>query len=157
MAAANAHRDLRKGIQQRAFDRAYYFYGDDEYLKDEMLHQVIDAAVDPATRDFNFDVRRGGEVDAESLLSILSTPPMLAERRLVIVRDVQGLKKDARAALDQYLAAPAPDVVALLVAPMGVKADASLIESTAAVEFEPLTGDRVPKWVVHHVKTTLKS
>jgi DNA polymerase-3 subunit delta len=164
MAAANAHREvrkgiqsLRKGIQSRSFERTYYFHGDDEYLKDEMIRQIIDAVVDPATRDFNFDIRRGSEVDAETLLSLLSTPPMLAERRLVIVRDVQSLKKDARAALERYLAAPAPDVVALLVAPMGVKPDAVLVEHAAAVEFEPLTGDRVPKWVAHHVTTVLKS
>jgi len=157
MAAAHAHRDLRKGIQSRSFERAYYFHGDDEYLKDDMIRQMIDAAVDPATRDFNLDVRRGSEIDAESLLSLLSTPPMLAERRLVVVRDVQALKKDARAALDRYLAAPAPDVVALLVAPMGVKPDAALADVAVAVEFEPLTGDRLPKWVSHHVTTALKS
>jgi DNA polymerase III subunit delta len=157
MAAAHAHRDLRKALQSRSFERAYYFHGDDEYLKDEMMRQMMDAVVDAATRDFNLDVRRGNEVDAETLLSLLSTPPMLAERRLVVVRDVQAMKKDARAALDRYLSAPAPDVVALLVAPMGVKADSSLVEMTTAVEFEPLTGDRVPKWVVHHVTTTLKS
>ena len=77
MAASNAHRDLRKAIQQRAFESAYYFHGDDEYLKDEMIRQVIDAAVDPATRDFNLDLRRGGDIDGESLLSLLSTPHML--------------------------------------------------------------------------------
>ena len=101
MAAANAHRDLRKAIQQRAFEHAYYFYGDDEYLKDDMIRQVIDAAVDPATRDFNLDVRRGTDVDPESLLSLLSTPPMMAERRLVVVKDVNALKKAARAAIDR--------------------------------------------------------
>jgi DNA polymerase III subunit delta len=157
MAAANAHRDLRKGIQQRAFERAYYFYGDDEYLKDEMLRQVIEAAVDPGTRDFNLDVRRGGEIDGESLLSLLSTPPMMADRRVVVVKDVQALKKDARAALEQYLAAPSPDVVAVLVAPAGAKPDAVLSEAATAVVFEPLTGDRVPKWVAHHVTTSLAS
>jgi DNA polymerase III subunit delta len=157
MAATNAHRDLRKGIQQRVFERAYYFYGDDDYLKDEMLHQVIDAAIDPSTRDFNLDIRRGGEVDAESLLSLLSTPPMMAERRVVVVKDVQALKKDARAALDRYLGAPSPDVVAVLVAPTGAKPDGSLSAAATAVAFEPLTGDRVPKWIVHHVTTLLKS
>ena len=157
MAAANAHRDLRKAIQQRAFEHAYYFYGDDEYLKDDMIRQVIDAAVDPATRDFNLDVRRGTDVDPESLLSLLSTPPMMAERRLVVVKDVNALKKDARAALDRYLAAPTPDVVALLVTPAGVKADAALCTQATDVAFDPLTGDRVPRWVTHHVTTMLKS
>jgi len=157
MAAANAHRDLRKAIQQRSFDRAYYFHGDDEFLKTDMIQQVVDAVVDPATRDFNLDVRRGNEVDAESLLSLLSTPPMMAERRLVVVKDVNALKKDARAALDRYLSAPTPDVVALLVSPAGVKADAALTEQTTAVSFEPLTGDRVPRWITHHVTTVLNS
>jgi len=157
MAALNAHRDLRKAIQQRTFESAYYFQGDEEFLKDEMIRQVIDAAVDPATRDFNLDLRRGGDIDAESLLSLLSTPPMMADRRLVVVRDVHALKKEPRAALDRYLAAPTPDVVALLVAPAGAKLDAVLSTQTTVVAFEPLTGDRVPKWVVHHVDTVLRS
>jgi DNA polymerase-3 subunit delta len=160
MAAANAHRDLRKGLQQRSFERAYYFYGDDEYLKDEMVHQVIEAAVDSATRDFNLDVRRGGEIDAEELLSLLSTPPMMADRRVVVLKDVHLLKKDARAALDSYLATPkraVSDVIALLVAPVGAKLDAALSETATAVVFDPLTGDRVPRWIAHHVTTALKS
>jgi DNA polymerase III subunit delta len=158
MAAANAaHRELRSALQHRSFERAYYFYGDDEYRKDEMIRQVIDAAVDPATRDFNLDIRRGTDVDAESLLSLLSTPPMMADRRLVIVKDVHALKKDTRVALERYLAAPTPDVVALLVTPAGVKLDPSLSATTAALSFEPLAGDRVPGWVTHHVTTSLKS
>ena len=157
MAVPNAHRDLRKAIQQRAFERAYYFHGDDEFLKDEMIRQVIDAAVDPATRDFNLDLRRGGDIDGESLLSLLSTPPMMADRRLVVVRDVQALRKDARAALDRYLAGSTPDVVVLLVAPAGAKLDAALSTQASPVAFEPLTGDRVPTWVVHHVDTVLHS
>ena len=157
MAAAHAHRDLRKAIQNRSFEPVYYFYGDDEFLKDELLREVVDAAVDPATRDFNFDVRRGGEVDAESLLSLVSTPPMLAERRVVILRDAHALKKDARAALDRYLNAPARDGLLLLVAPAGVKVDGALSAATVAVDFEPLTGDRVPRWIVHHATTALKT
>ena len=48
-------------------------------------------------------------------------------------------------------------VVALLVAPAGAKVDAALSTQACAVAFEPLTGDRVPKWVVHHVDTVLHS
>jgi DNA polymerase-3 subunit delta len=157
MAAANAHKDLRKAIQQRAFEHAYYFHGYEEFLKDEMVRQVIEAVVDPATRDFNLDVRRGMDVDGESLLSLLSTPPMMADRRLVVVKDVNALKKDAREALNQYLTRPTPDVIALLVSPSGAKIDTSLAGQAKSVSFEPLTGDRVPRWVVHHVTTALKT
>lgn len=157
MSVAAASRDLRKAIQQRSFERAYYLFGDDEYLKEETVRQLIDAAVEPGTREFNLDVRRGNEVDVESLLSMLSTPPMMAERRVVVVRDVHAIKKDVRAALERYLANPAPDVIAILIAPAGAKGDAALSAAATAVEFEPLSGDRVPKWVVHHVTTALRS
>jgi len=157
MSVAAASRDLRKAIQQRSFERAYYLFGDDEYLKEETVRQLIDAAVEPGTREFNLDFRRGNEVDVESLLSMLSTPPMMAERRVVVVRDVHAIKKDVRTALDRYLTNPAPDVIAILIAPAGAKADAALSAATTVVEFEPLSGDRVPKWVVHHVTTVLRS
>ena len=83
---------------------------------------MIDAAVDPATRDFNYETLRGADLDAETLGSILGTPPMMADRRMVVIRDVNALKKDARAALDAYLKRPAPDLVLVLLAPSGVKA-----------------------------------
>ena len=157
MAAAHAHRDLRKAIQSRTFEPAYYFHGDDEFLKDELLREVIEVSVDPATRDFNLDMRRGGEVDAESLLSLLSTPPMMAERRVVVLREPHALRKDAKAALERYLSSPARDVLLLLVSSAGVKADSALVAATKAVDFEPLTGDRVPRWIVHHATTALKT
>ena len=64
--AATAHKALNAALKQRAFDPVYYFHGDDNFLKDDALRQMIDVAVDPATRDFNLEVRRGGELDAET-------------------------------------------------------------------------------------------
>ena len=153
--AATAHKALNAALKQRAFDPVYYFHGDDDFLKDDALRQMIDVAVDPATRDFNLEVRRGGELDAETLESLLNTPPMMAERRLVAVRDPGGLKKDARRALDRYLARPASDTVVVLVAPAGAKPDRTLAERATACDFAPLTGERLPRWIAHHAQSEL--
>src|SRR5437879_488043 len=51
-------KSLRAALQTRAFEPAYYFHGAEDYLKDEMVRLLIDAAVDPATRDFNLEVLR---------------------------------------------------------------------------------------------------
>jgi DNA polymerase III subunit delta len=146
---------LRTAIKERSFAPAYYLHGDDDYLKDEELRRIVDAAVDPATRDFNFETLRGGDVDPETLGSLLSTPPMMAERRVMVIRDVGALKKDARAVLDKYLKRPAPDLLLLLVAPAGAKADAKI--AATAVEFAPLSGSRIPKWIAYYVEHDLKS
>ena len=153
--ASPGEKALHAALKKRVFDPVYFFFGDDDFLKDVRVREVIEAAVDPSTRDFNLEVRRGNEIDAESLDSLLSTPPMLAERRVVVVRDVDKLKKDARKLLDSYLKRPAPDTVLLLSAPAGAKADKALSERSTAVEFAPLTADRVLKWIAYQTETVL--
>lgn len=146
---------LRTAIQERSFAPVYYFHGVEDYLKEEFLRQLIDAAIEPATRDFNLESLRGSEVDAEALGSILATPPMMAERRVVIVRDVGALRKEARRVLDQYLKRPANDSVVVLIAAAGAKDDRALAEHATAVEFERLSGDRVPKWITYYASHDL--
>ena len=148
---------LRTATKERVFAPAYYLHGDDDYLKDEELKRVIDVAVDPATRDFNLELLRGADLDAETLGTIVSTPPMMADRRVVVIRDVHALKKDARAMLDKYLKNPAPDLLLLLVAPSTAKPDAGLMKTTAPVVFHSLTGARIPKWITYYVEHDLGS
>ncbi|CAN5516719.1 hypothetical protein BH09GEM1_BH09GEM1_42660 [soil metagenome] len=153
--ASAGEKALHVALKKREFDPVYYFHGDDDFLKDLRVRELVDAAVDALTRDFNLEQRRGAEVDAETLDSLLSTPPMLAERRVVVLREPEKLKKDARKLLDAYLARPARDTVLLLVSPSGVKMERSIDERATTVEFPPLIGDRVPKWVVYQAETVL--
>jgi DNA polymerase-3 subunit delta len=148
---------LRAAIKDLAFAPAYYFYGDDDYLKTEELRRLVDAAVDPATRDFNLETLRGADVGAETLGSVVGTPPMMADRRMVVIRDVNALMKDARAVLDTYLERPAPDLVLVLLAPAGVKADKGLLAAASSLEFEPLSGARIPRWITYYVEHDLGS
>lgn len=153
--AIAVERALRKAMRDRSFERVYYFRGDDDFLKESTARELIAAVLDPATRDFNLELLRGDETSAEALDTALSTPPMFADRRMVVVRDVHALKKDTRAALARYLERPASDVVLLLVDPAGEKDDRALADASVVVEFEPLTDDRVPAWIAHYTATAL--
>ncbi len=153
--ASAGEKALHTALKKRVFEPVYLFHGEDDFLKDARTRELVDAAVDPATRDFNLELRRGGELDAETLDALLGTPPMLAERRVVVVREVDKLKKDARALLMKYLSRPAPDTILVLVAPAGAKSDKALADRATAVEFAPLTGDRLPKWIVYHAESVL--
>ena len=155
---STAHKALNTALATGAFAPVYYFYGDDDYQKDDAVRLLVGAAVDPATRDFNFETVRGAEADAGALGSLLGTPPMMAERRAVVLRDAGALKKDARAALDRYLERPAPDTVLLLVSPAGAKPDRALLAAAGAAgafEFAPLREDRLLRWISHHAATAL--
>jgi len=139
---------LREAIQGKTFAPAYYFFGEDDYLKDEGLRRLAAVAVDSATRDFNYDVRKGADLDAGTLSSLLGVPPMMAERRMVVIKDVDGMKKDARRALDAYLKNPAGDTLLVMTSGAEAKADKGLSASTEAIEFDGLSGAQVPKWIV---------
>src|SRR5215207_3797554 len=136
--ASAGEKALHSALKKRVFDPVYYLFGEDDFLKEQATRDLIEAAVDPATRDFNLELRRASELDPEALDALLSTPPMLAERRVVVIREVDKLKKSARALLDRYLARPAHDTVLVLITPAGAKADKGLSDHATSVEFKPL-------------------
>jgi DNA polymerase-3 subunit delta len=151
-----AQRAFQKSIRERTFAPVYYVHGDDDYLKEDAVRQLIAAVVEPATKEFNLEIRRGGEIDAGTLGSLLDTPPMMAKRRMVVVRDVGALKKDARGAIDGYLLRPSSDTVLVLVTlGAGSKLDKAFESVALSVCFDPLTEDRVPKWIEHHATSVL--
>lgn len=154
--ARSAEKLFARALKEGRLAPVYYLYGEDDFRKDEYLRQIVEHAVEPATRDFNLEVRRGAELDAATLSSLLGTPPLMAARRAVVLRDVTSLKRDARDALARYLAAPAPDVVLVLMSPAGAKADKAIEKEAAAWECKPLEGDRVPRWIMHHAREALK-
>ena len=154
--SASSLKTLRDALKRRSFDGVYYISGDDDYQKDDAVRQLIDAALEAGSRDFNLDVRRAVDLDAETLGVLLSTPPMMAERRVIVVRDAGMLRKDARKVLDEYLQRPAPDLLLLLIQAAGSKVDLALSALTTQLQFDPLTGDRIPKWIAHYATTELK-
>jgi DNA polymerase-3 subunit delta len=153
--SASPLKTLRDAIKRRSFDGAYFITGEDDYQKDDAVRQLADAALGSALRDFNLDTRRAAELDSETLGVLLSTPPMMAERRVIVLRDVDALKKDARKALDQYLKNPAADLLLIMTGTAGASADSDLPASTTVLEFDFLTGDRIPKWIAHYATSVL--
>ena len=95
--ASAGEKAIHAALKTRVFDPVYYLFGEDDFLKEQKTRELLEVAVEPATRDFNLEIRRASELDPEALDALLSTPPMLAERRVVVLREVDKLKKSARA------------------------------------------------------------
>src|SRR5688500_5656513 len=151
--SASALKTLRDALKGGTFDGAYYICGEDDSQKEDATKQLIAAAVEPGMRDFNVEVHRAQELDARSLDAALSALPMLADRRVVVIRDSGALKKDPRKTLERYLANPSPDVMVLLVESSGGKTDKDLVRNCTSLEFDSLTADRIPRWIAHYAAT----
>jgi len=145
-------RTLNAALQRGEFEPAYLFHGDDDFLKEAKVRAIVERATDAGTRDFNFEALRGAEVDTGTLASALAALPMMAERRVLVLRDVTALKKDARAALAKYLRRPASDTVLVMTALAGAKVEKELVDGASAVEFKPLNDNDLGKWIAHQAK-----
>lgn len=145
---------LLRSLKQGALDPVYYLHGEEEILKEEAVRALLDRAVDPSLRDFNLDVRSAADVPPDALRSLVDTPPMMAERRAVVLRGVEGLrlKSRARDELLRYLAHPNPTTLLVLVQSGDEKPDADLAGRTTSVTADRLPAERVRKWIAHRAK-----
>lgn len=155
MAVTTSFKALKAALESGEFEPVYLFHGADDYLKEEKVRAVVARATDAATRDFNLETLRGAETDAAALATALDALPMLADRRVVVLRDPGALKKPARERLDRYLKAPSREVLLLLVAPSTAKAEAALAGhgNVAALDFKPLADADLAKWIDHQART----
>ena len=146
-------RNLKK--KGAAPDPVYLLHGDEEVLKDEAIRALLDASVG-TNRDFNLDVRYAADLTPESFNALVNTPPMLAESRAVVVRGMEHVgkrKSKLRDELVRYLKNPNPTTVLVLVVAAGEELDAEIARECTAVNLEPLSADRVPRWLQHHAST----
>ncbi|HET6836789.1 MAG TPA: DNA polymerase III subunit delta [Gemmatimonadales bacterium] len=142
---------LSKSLKKGEIAPVYYLYGSEDVLKDEAVRGIIDGATDQATRDFNLDQRSAAQLDPEEIHALCNTLPMMAERRVVVLRDIEAWKRKtkARNGFLRYLEHPSPQTVVILVQSSGEDAeDKELVRGACAVRFDPLSSERAAKWVL---------
>ncbi len=101
------------GINAGNFQPVYFVYGDAQLLADRLQKQLITSVVSEAERSFNLDILYGAEVSAQQVLAVCSAFPVMAERRLVIVRDFEKLEDNEL--LASYVQKPNPHAVVALI------------------------------------------
>jgi DNA polymerase III subunit delta len=128
----------------------YFIHGKERYLVDRAVDLVRSRVLDPRTRDFNYELFYGKEAGASKIVQAARTLPMMAKRRLILVRDADEMKADELAGLIPYVNDPAPETCLVFV---GEKIDARLKFFTAfkkkgvALKLDPLYERQLPDFV----------
>jgi DNA polymerase-3 subunit delta len=143
--------NLFRSVQKGELAPVYYFYGAEDVLKDEAVRMILEKALDPSLRDFNFDQRSAAQLDAEDVHALCNTLPMLAERRVVLLRDIEGWKRKTKGRSEflRYLERPSPDTIVIMVQSSSEAAeDRELAAGAVSVRFDPMPPDRARKWLL---------
>ena len=103
------HKLLLKEIRNKKFEKIYFLHGEEPYFIDVLTKAIQDNALEESERDFNQSILYGKDAEVLSLISELKSYPMMAERRLVILKEAQYFK--AIEQLESYLENPVTSTI----------------------------------------------
>ncbi|HET6528236.1 MAG TPA: DNA polymerase III subunit delta, partial [Balneolaceae bacterium] len=82
--------EILKELKSGGRKPVYFFYGDEKFFLDR-LQKAVEKLIPEDQKDFNFDLLYGRDLSPEKVLAIIRSYPMMAEQRIVIVRDFNQL------------------------------------------------------------------
>ncbi|MGA7828955.1 MAG: DNA polymerase III subunit delta, partial [Geobacteraceae bacterium] len=92
----------------------YYLYGDESYLMDKCIQQLLERLVSADLRDFNLNVYYGTESKGDEIAETAATLPMFADWRVVVVKKADALSAASLEVLSAYVKNPSPSTCLLL-------------------------------------------
>ena len=88
----NGLQELKSAIRDRNPGRLYFFYGEEVFLLHHYLEQLKKKTVDELTESFNFHKLNSETFDMQTFADAVENLPMMAERTMVQVDDVDIFK-----------------------------------------------------------------
>lgn len=147
-----AETGLERVLKSGDFSGVFFFHGDASRLRNEAARCLIDAASEPATRDFNLDIFSGSEVSAEALASSLSMPPMMASRRVVALFGAEALGTNSRRVVEDMLSSLPEDVTFVITATIPHQSRAALYtklkKAARCFEWSAPRTTEIPGWIM---------
>lgn len=144
--------DARNGV----FAPVYLLMGTEPYYPDLVCGEIIKYALSDAERDFNQSVCYGLDTDADTVASDARSYPMMAERRLVVLKEAQNMK--TLEALSVYAAEPMESTV-LVILMHGASSDKrkalykNVQKNGIVLESESLRDYEMPGWIASFYKS----
>ena len=100
---------IMKDLMARKFAPVYVLMGDEPFYIDKICDYLLENVLKPEERDFNQTVLFGADTTAAQIADQCRGYPMMAEHRLVVVKEAQNLK--SLEALERYLENPVKSTV----------------------------------------------
>lgn len=138
--------DARKGV----FKPVYILMGDEPYYPDMVCQAVIDNCIDDFGKDFNETICYGADVTPDRIITEAREFPMMAERRLIVVKEAQMMKNLED--LSIYCQSPLDSTVLVLLLHKAAvdkrKALYKTVQKTGVVLDSPSLRDyEIPAWI----------
>ena len=103
------YEEIQRDLKAQKIAPVYYLMGEEDYYIDKLSDAIVDAVLSKDERDFNLDIVYGAEVDIDKVIELAHAYPMMAEHRVVLVREAQAMR--SLEGLEAYLSHLTPTTV----------------------------------------------
>lgn len=93
-------RELLTSINKGELHPVYLLMGEEDFYIDKAVEALENRSIDEADKDFNFNVYYGVDADIETIVAACQQLPVMAPRRLVILKEAQTMQR-AKQQLDK--------------------------------------------------------
>jgi len=145
--------EVQLSLKRKNFHPVYFLWGKEDFFIEETIDLLIQEALETSERSFNLDVFYGSDADVRKVVAIARSYPLMAQRRVVVLREVEKLSDGE--ILFSYLEHPSPTTCFVLVSQ---KADfrlnfyKMLKAKSFAVEATRLEEADMPQWIIERFK-----
>jgi len=147
--------NIIESINKKEFSPIYLLHGEEAFFIDKIVDAIQDGVLSIQERDFNQTIFYGKDASAQSIINSARQYPMMANKRVVILREAQQMK--TLTDLLPYVQNPVESTI-LVIAYKGKKLDmrsafAKQVKKNALVfESKKLYENKVGSWIRNYAK-----
>lgn len=104
--------NIMRDLKARNFAPVYILMGEEAYFIDRISDYIAENVMTPEERDFNQTILYGADTTAAQVADLSRGYPMMADHRVVIVKEAQAMK--SWDALEIYFDKPVPSTILVL-------------------------------------------
>lgn len=148
------YQNILSDLKKSKFQPVYFLHGEESYFIDVITKYIEENALTDAEKAFNQVVLYGKEVDFKNVIDNARQFPMMAERRVVILKEAKDMRSLDK--LESYFENPSEQTI-LVIAHKHKKLDgrsklAKVLKKKAVVfESSPIRDYKIAEWISSYI------
>ncbi len=155
-------KSLKEKWAAAKFDPLYLFYGHEDFIIDGLVDTLISKAISNEEKDFNLDILYGNETEGSHIINTALAYPMMAERRVVVVKNAHLIDQSGTSLIEKYTQNPSVTTVLVITAETLGRGKTwnQIKKNCTTFEAKKLYDNKIPDWIRGHLaerKVTISS
>ncbi|MBN1398057.1 MAG: DNA polymerase III subunit delta [Bacteroidetes bacterium] len=139
-------------LKTKKLSPVYLFIGEEDFLAEECVDNVIQQLLTADTKAFNLDVVYGSKADARDVIAHAASFPMMSSHRIVIIKEFEKLltSETAKEIVASYISRPLDSTCMILMSEkpdFRTKPFSDLKKTGQVFAFTPLYDNQIPSWI----------